>query len=114
MKPRHKKTGSSSLWRNRNYLLLEEGQIVSFIGNQQQCIALPLLVLALSGSPLQAGIVLNQPHLSNKQRLRAKIFRKKENWEDYSSGYLINGDRPGGHILSISLFTHIVTRNANR
>lgn len=47
-----------SLWRNSNYLLLQGGQIVSYVGNQQQFIALPLLVLALTNSTLQTGIVL--------------------------------------------------------
>lgn len=49
---------SPSLWRNRNYLLLQGGQIVSYIGNQQQFIALPLLVLALTGAAVQAGIAM--------------------------------------------------------
>ncbi len=49
---------SSSLWRNRDYLLLQGGQIVSFIGNQQQFMALPLLILAVTGSALQAGIAV--------------------------------------------------------
>jgi MFS family permease len=48
----------ASLWRNRNYLLLQGGQIVSFIGNQQQFLALPLLVLALTGSTIQAGLAI--------------------------------------------------------
>lgn len=49
---------SQPLWRNRDYLLLQGGQIVSFIGNQQQFMALPLLVLALTGSAVQAGIAV--------------------------------------------------------
>src|SRR5258708_12759467 len=51
-------TTSPSLWRNHNYLLLQGGQIVSYVGNQQQFIALPLLILALTGSVLQGGIVM--------------------------------------------------------
>ncbi len=47
------------LWRNHNYLLLQGGQIVSYIGNQQQSIALPLLVLALTGSAVQVGIAVS-------------------------------------------------------
>jgi MFS family permease len=47
-----------SLWRNRDYLLLQGGQLVSYIGNQQQFIALPLLVLALTGSAFQAGLAI--------------------------------------------------------
>src|SRR5438270_8628707 len=52
-------TDAPRLWRNRNYLLLQGGQIVSYIGNQQQSIALPLLVLALTGSVVQAGIAVS-------------------------------------------------------
>jgi MFS family permease len=59
MKLHKHKIGSLSLWRNRNYLLLQGGQIVSYIGNQQQFIALPLLVLAFTGSVVQVGIVVS-------------------------------------------------------
>jgi MFS family permease len=47
----------ASLWRNRNYLLLWSGQIVSSIGTQVSDLAYPLLVLALTNSPAQAGFV---------------------------------------------------------
>ncbi len=40
-------------------MLLQGGQIVSSVGSQQQFIALPLLVLALSGSAVQAGIAVS-------------------------------------------------------
>lgn len=49
---------SPSLWRNRNYLLLQGGQLISYVGNQQQFIAIPLLVLALTGSAVQVGIAM--------------------------------------------------------
>ncbi|GHO60612.1 MFS transporter [Ktedonobacter robiniae] len=52
-------TSTQSLWRNRDYLLLLSGQLVSFVGDQQQFIALPLLILALTGSALQAGIAVS-------------------------------------------------------
>lgn len=45
------------LWRNRDYLLLWSGQGVSVLGSQVSGIALPLLVLALTGSAAQAGFV---------------------------------------------------------
>lgn len=48
-----------ALWRNRDYLLLQSGQVVSYVGNQQQFIALPLIVLALTGSAVQAGIAVS-------------------------------------------------------
>ena len=54
-----KQKANSPLWRNQNYLLLQGGQIVSYLGNQQQFIALPLLVLALTGSVIQAGIAVS-------------------------------------------------------
>lgn len=59
MKPNGDTSTALPLWRNRNYLLLQGGQIVSYIGNQQQFIALPLLVLALTGSVVQAGIAVS-------------------------------------------------------
>lgn len=56
---KHKTNSSPPLWRNRNYLLLQGGQVVSSIGDQQQFIALPLLILALTGSAVQAGIAVS-------------------------------------------------------
>lgn len=44
------------LWRNRDYLLLWGGQIISTSGSQVSQLAFPLLVLALTHSPAQAGI----------------------------------------------------------
>lgn len=58
MKSNRIENNTLPLWRNANYLLLQGGQIVSYIGNQQQFIALPLLVLALTGSVVQAGIAV--------------------------------------------------------
>lgn len=46
------------LWRNRDYMLLCSGQTVSIIGSQVSLTAFPLLVLALTHSPTQAGIVV--------------------------------------------------------
>ncbi|WP_207229322.1 MFS transporter [Ktedonosporobacter rubrisoli] len=45
------------LWRNQDFLLLWSGQIVSTIGTNMSALALPLLVLALTHSPAQAGLV---------------------------------------------------------
>jgi MFS family permease len=45
------------LRRNRDFLLLWSGQAVSELGTRGAEIALPLLVLALTGSPAKAGIV---------------------------------------------------------
>ena len=46
-----------SLWRNRDYLLLWSGQGISTLGSGVTQLAMPLLVLALSHSAAQAGIV---------------------------------------------------------
>lgn len=47
-----------SVWAVRDFRVLLGGQLVSFVGDQAQNGALPLLVLALTGSPAQAGLVL--------------------------------------------------------
>ncbi|EFH83255.1 MFS transporter [Ktedonobacter racemifer] len=44
-------------WRNRDYLLLWSGQGLSSLGDVLQDVPLPLLILALTHSPAQAGIV---------------------------------------------------------
>ena len=59
MKSHKHETNAPPLWRNHNYLLLQGGQIVSSIGTQQQFIALSLLVLTLTGSVVQTGIVVS-------------------------------------------------------
>jgi MFS family permease len=46
-----------SLWRNRDYLLLWSGQMVSSVGTQVSGLAFPLLALLLTGSPAQAGFM---------------------------------------------------------
>jgi MFS family permease len=48
---------SSSLWRNRDFLLLQAGRLVSNSGSQATTIAYPLLVLAITHSPAKAGLV---------------------------------------------------------
>src|SRR3954451_22401542 len=45
------------LWQNRDYLLLWCGQSISVLGSQVSQLAFPFLVLALTGSPAQAGFV---------------------------------------------------------
>jgi MFS family permease len=46
-----------SLWHNRDFLLLWSGQSVSALGSGISSLALPLLILALTGSPTIAGLV---------------------------------------------------------
>ena len=45
------------LWRNRDYLLLWSGQNLSDIGSSVSALAFPLLMLAITHSPAQAGFV---------------------------------------------------------
>jgi MFS family permease len=48
---------SPSLWRNRDFVLLSGGLAVSMLGSRITATAYPLLVLALTGSAAQAGLV---------------------------------------------------------
>jgi MFS family permease len=45
------------LWRNRDFLLLMSGQGISSAGSQLSLVAFPLLMLALTHSPEQAGFM---------------------------------------------------------
>ena len=45
-----------ALWRNKNYMLLWSGQVVSTVGSSASQIIYPLLILALTDSPAAAGI----------------------------------------------------------
>ncbi|GAA0950964.1 MFS transporter [Virgisporangium aurantiacum] len=45
------------LRRNRDFMLLQFGQLMSTMGSQSTVIAYPLLVLAVTGSPALAGVV---------------------------------------------------------
>src|SRR5439155_2936491 len=45
------------LWRNREFVLLESGRLLSGMGTASTTIAYPLLVLALTHSPVKAGVV---------------------------------------------------------
>jgi len=47
----------ATLWRNRNFLTLWSGQIVSSLGSRMTATAMPLLVLALTGSATDTGVV---------------------------------------------------------
>ncbi|HLI06842.1 MAG TPA: MFS transporter [Ktedonobacteraceae bacterium] len=50
-------TRSRSLWRNVDFLLIWSGQTVSVLGTNISALALPLLVLAVTHSPTQAGLL---------------------------------------------------------
>ena len=45
------------LRRNRDFVLLQAGQLLSTLGNQTSVVAYPLLVLAVTHSPAKAGLV---------------------------------------------------------
>src|SRR5437588_12966354 len=45
------------LWRNRDFILLWSGQVVSTVGTRVTGVAFPLLVLAQTHSPAKAGLV---------------------------------------------------------
>src|ERR1700758_4865670 len=45
------------LWRNRDYILLWSGQMISAVGTQVSMLAFPLFVLALTHSTAQAGLI---------------------------------------------------------
>jgi hypothetical protein len=45
------------LWRNRDFVLLQSGRLLSSLGTQSTTIAYPLLVLALTHSAARAGLV---------------------------------------------------------
>ena len=47
----------ASLWRNREFVLLQLGQLLSSAGTSTTTIAYPLLALALTHSPAKAGII---------------------------------------------------------
>lgn len=53
----HQEQGSGPLWRNCDFMVLRAGQTVSIVGSGVSGLAFPLLVLALTHSTAQAGIV---------------------------------------------------------
>jgi hypothetical protein len=50
------RTQNSSLWRNRDYMLLWSGQAISNLGSTASGVVFPLLILDLTQSPAIAGI----------------------------------------------------------
>ena len=52
-----KTSSPPALWRNPDFLLLWSGQAVSSVGTRVSSLAYPLLALAITGSPVLAGLV---------------------------------------------------------
>src|SRR5919204_4011135 len=50
-------TAARPLWRNPDYMLLWSGQLVSTMGTGVSQLAFPLLMLAITRSPAQAGLL---------------------------------------------------------
>ena len=77
------KSVSGGLWRNRDFVLLWSGQAISALGTQISSFALPLLVLALTNSPAQAGLVTalqRAPYLLIGLPVGALIDRWNRKW----------------------------------
>ncbi len=55
--PAHLADRPTPLWRNWNFLILFGGQGISTVGTQISQVTFPLLILALTHSPAQAGIM---------------------------------------------------------
>ena len=100
--------GHPSLWRNRNFLTLWSGQIVSSLGSRMTATAMPLLVLALTGSATDAGVVgavsalpylLSLPAgtLVDRWNLRRILF-----WSELAAGLALAG-------IPIALSFHALT-----
>ncbi|CAL9647040.1 MFS transporter [Streptomyces sp. enrichment culture] len=45
-----------SLWHNRDFVLLWSGQVLSTLGTRMSSVTVPLIVLAMTGSPGRAGV----------------------------------------------------------
>lgn len=56
MKTSSQVSSHAPLWKQRDYILLVSGQSISSVGTKVSQLAFSLLVLALTGSPAQAGV----------------------------------------------------------
>ncbi|MDQ1295392.1 MAG: transporter [Actinomycetota bacterium] len=55
---------STSPWRNRDFALLQAGRLFSTTGTQLSTFAYPLLALAITGSPMVAGLVVGASYVA--------------------------------------------------
>ncbi|MEQ1504127.1 MAG: MFS transporter, partial [Myxococcota bacterium] len=58
-------TRAPPIWRNRDFLLIWSGQTVSVLGTSIVELSLPLLVLAITDSPAQAGFIASASLIPN-------------------------------------------------
>ncbi|MFS1516600.1 MFS transporter [Bacillus sp. SCS-151] len=52
------------MFKNRNFLLLWSGQLVSIFGNRFSELVIPLIILQVTDSPLKAGVVAVSTHIA--------------------------------------------------
>ncbi|MDX8362570.1 MFS transporter [Cytobacillus sp. IB215316] len=52
------------MFKNRNFLLLWSGQLVSIFGNRFSELVIPLIILHVTDSPLKAGVVAVSTHIA--------------------------------------------------
>jgi MFS family permease len=100
MRREHKRV---RLYRNRDFVLFQAGQLLSATGSSFTTVAYPLLVLSLTGSPLKAGAVsfarfLPAPLLGPFAGVAADRFDRKRQ--------MIAAD--GGRVLAIGALAALV------
>jgi MFS family permease len=105
---------TAALWRNRDLLLLWSGQAVSTAGTEASLLAFPLLMLALTHAPAQAGLLASVrvvPYLVFSLPAGALIDR----WDRKRVMLLCDGGRAlalgsvvlaliGGHLTTVHLY----------
>ncbi len=97
--------GPTPLWRNRDYVLLFSGQIVSSVGTRVSQLAFPLLVLLITRSPLLTGLITalrSVPYLLFALPVGALVDRwnrKRVMWLSDAGRALAVGSIPVAYVL---------------